>query len=101
MSTRRTSRFPRPGITLTRYAEDKATVKGRFWVAEGADGVTVEGLYLDGTNPGLLPSPTVNADRVTFRRNDVTSNHHSICFGLGHPDWGSAERTTDRVQPHP
>jgi parallel beta-helix repeat protein len=86
-------KISRPGIELTRYAGEKATVKGRLWVAEGADGVTVEGLYLDGTNPGLLPSPTINADGVTFRRNDVTNHHHSICFGLGHPDWGRAEGT--------
>jgi parallel beta-helix repeat protein len=86
-------KISRPGVTLTRYAEEKATVKGRLWVAEGADGVTVESLYLDGTNPGLLPSPTINADGVTFRRNDVTNYHHSICFGLGHPDYGRANGT--------
>jgi parallel beta-helix repeat protein len=84
----------RPGITLTRYAGDKATVKGRFWIAEGADNVTVEGLYFDGTNPNILPSPTINADGATFRRNDVTNYHHSICFALGHPDWGRADNTT-------
>jgi parallel beta-helix repeat protein len=83
-----------PGITLTRYAGEKATVKGRFWVAEGADNVTVEGLYLDGTNPNILPSPTINADGATFRRNDVTNYNHSICFSLGHPDWGRANNTT-------
>src|SRR5215216_2200606 len=71
-----------PGVTLTRYADDKATVKGRFWVAEGADGMTVEGIYLDGSNPGTLPSPSINADSVTFRRNDVTNYNHSICFSL-------------------
>jgi parallel beta-helix repeat protein len=84
----------RPGVTLTRYASDRAIVKGRFWVAEGADNVTVEGLYLDGTNPNILPSPTINADGVTFRRNDVTNYHRSICFALGHPDWGRADDTT-------
>src|SRR5215217_6229102 len=67
----------RPGITLTRYAGGKATVKGRVWIAAGADNVTVEGLYLDGTNPKLLPSPTINADGTTFRRNDVTNHNHS------------------------
>jgi parallel beta-helix repeat protein len=82
------------GITLTRYASDKATVKGRFWIAEGANNVTVEGLYLDGTNANILPSPTVNGDGATFRRNDVTNYNHSICFGLGHPDWGRADNTT-------
>jgi parallel beta-helix repeat protein len=84
----------RPGITLTRYAGDKATVKGRFWIAEGADDVTVEGLYLDGTNTNLLPSPSINADGVTFRRNDATNYNRSICFTLGHPDWGRADNTT-------
>lgn len=84
----------RPGITLTRYADEKAIVQGRFYIAEGADGVTVEGLYLEGTNAGALPSPTINADGVTFRRNDVTNHNHSICFSLGHPDWGRADRTT-------
>jgi parallel beta-helix repeat protein len=84
----------RPGITLTRHAGEKATVKGRFWVAEGADNVTVEGLYLDGTNPNILPSPTINANGATFRRNDVTNYNRSICFALGHPDWGRANNTT-------
>jgi parallel beta-helix repeat protein len=84
----------KPGITLTRYAGDKATVRGRFWVAEGADNVTVEGLYLDGTNDNILPSPSINADGATFRRNDVTNYNHSICFSLGHPDWGRADNTT-------
>ena len=87
-------RVSKPNITLTRYAAEKATVKGRFYVPEGADGVIVEGLYLDGTNPNGLPSPTINADGVTFRRNDVTNNHHSICFALGHPDWGRADNAT-------
>jgi parallel beta-helix repeat protein len=86
-------RVSKPNITLTRYAAEKATVKGRFYVPEGADDVTVEGLYLDGTNPGGLPSPTVNADGVTFRRNDVTNYNRSICFALGHPDWGRADNT--------
>jgi parallel beta-helix repeat protein len=83
----------RPGITLTRFGSERATVKGRLWVARGADGVTVEGLFLDGTNRDTLPSPTVNADKATFRRNDVTNNHHSICFDLGHQEWGRADNT--------
>jgi nitrous oxidase accessory protein NosD len=79
------------GITLTRFGAERATVKGRLWIARGADGVTVEGLYLDGTNRDDLPSPTINADGATFTRNDVTNNHRSICFVLGHPDWGRAD----------
>jgi hypothetical protein len=79
-----------PGVTLTRFGNERALVRGRFWIARGANGVTVEGLYLDGTNRDHLPSPTINASDATFRRNDVTNNHHSICFVLGHPDWGAA-----------
>jgi parallel beta-helix repeat protein len=84
----------RAGITLTRYAGETAVVKGRLWLVEGADGVTIEGLHLDGRNPAGLPSPTVNADDATFRRNDVTNDHTAICFVLGHPEWGRAEHTT-------
>jgi len=82
----------RPGITLTSYAGEKATVVGRFWVAQGANGVTVEGLYLNGKNASVLPSPTVNAADTTFIRNDVTNDHTGICFNLGHPNYGRAVR---------
>jgi nitrous oxidase accessory protein NosD len=84
-------RVDTPNITLTRFGAEHPTLRGRFWIARGANGVTVEGLYLDGTNREDLPSPTVNADGATFRRNDVTNNHRSICFDLGHPDWGRAD----------
>jgi hypothetical protein len=80
-----------PNITLTPFGGEHATLRGRFWIARGADGVTVEGLYLDGTNRDDLPSPTVNAENATFRRNDVFNDHRSICFALGHPDWGRAD----------
>jgi parallel beta-helix repeat protein len=80
-----------PGITLKSYAGERATLVGRLWVA--ANGVTVDGLWLDGTNSSDLPSPSVNAADVTFRNNDVTNNHTSICFSLGHPTYGSAVRT--------
>jgi parallel beta-helix repeat protein len=83
-------RIGTPNITLTRFGTEKATVRGRLYIAEGSNGVAVEGLYLDGTNDAGLPSPTVNADGVTFSRNDVTNNHTGICFALGHHDWGRA-----------
>jgi parallel beta-helix repeat protein len=83
-------RIGTPNITLTRFGSEKATVRGRLYIAEGSNGVSVEGLYLDGTNQAGLPSPTVNADGVTFSRNDVTNNHTGICFALGHQDWGRA-----------
>jgi parallel beta-helix repeat protein len=83
-------RIGTPNVTLTRVGDEKATLRGRLYVARGSNGVTIEGLYLDGTNAAGLPSPTVNADGVTFVRNDVTNNHTGICFALGHQDWGRA-----------
>ena len=71
----------RPGIRLTSYRGKRATLIGRLRVA--ADGVTVAALRLDGRNPRGLPSPTINADRVTFRGNNVSSRGTSSCFLLG------------------
>jgi hypothetical protein len=92
-------RLSRPGapgapLTIARYPGEKAIVKGRIAVMREADHVTFEGLYLDGTNGGRLPSPTVHADDVTFRRNDVTNHHTGICFALGDAGgtWGRAAR---------
>lgn len=81
-----------PGITLASYPGTRATLKGRLWVA--ADGVTVEDLNLDGSNPDIGPrSPTITAADVTFRNNDVTNNHGGTsCFGLG-SSYGRAVRT--------
>ena len=70
-----------PGIKLTSYPGERATVVGRLRVT--ANGVTVERLTLDGRNARDLPSPTINADNVVFRRNDVSSRDSSICFILG------------------
>lgn len=71
----------RHGIRLTSYRGKGATLIGRLRVA--ADGVTVDRLRLDGRNLRGLPSPTINADDVTFRRNDVSSRGASSCFLLG------------------
>ena len=70
-----------PGVGLTSYPGDQATVAGRLRVT--ADRVTVERLTLDGRNARDLPSPTINADDVVFRRNDVSSRDSGICFILG------------------
>ena len=70
-----------PGITLTSYPGERATLAGRLRVT--ADRVTVERLTLDGRNARDLPSPTINADDVVFRRNDVSSRRSGICFIFG------------------
>jgi Right handed beta helix region len=83
---------PAAPVTLRSRAGERATLRGRLWVAEGAADVVVEGLNLDGRNAGGLPSPTVNGDRVVFRGNDVTNYHTAICFVLGSATgWGVAE----------
>jgi hypothetical protein len=79
-------------VVLRGWPGERAVVSGRVWVARGADFVTVENLFLDGRNPGNLPSPTINASDVVFRSNDVTNGHTSICFNLGHADYGAADR---------
>jgi hypothetical protein len=80
------------GITLTAYPTEQATLVGRLWVKQGADGVTVSNLNLDGKNEGLLPSPTVNADNVKFLHDDVTNEHTEICFLIGSA-WGRTQGT--------
>jgi len=83
-----------PGVTLASFPGERAKLVGRLWIANGANRVTVEGLNLDGRNSRNLPSPTVNASDSVFRDNDVTNGHTAICFNLGHPSYGRADRTT-------
>jgi hypothetical protein len=70
-----------PSIRLTSYRGMGAVLIGRLRVA--ATGVKVDRLKLDGRNPRNLPSPTVNADDVVFRDNNVSSRGSSSCFLLG------------------
>ena len=80
------SRGGAPGapVTLTSASEtQRATLQGRFWIADSANDVRIEGLRLNGRNSSNLPSPTVNGDRITFVDNDVTNDHTTICFVLG------------------
>jgi len=75
------------------YPGEQAELAGRLWVARGADSVRFTGLRLNGANPNRLPSPTVNASDVRFDGNDITNDHSAICFVLGTPAYGRAERT--------
>jgi parallel beta helix pectate lyase-like protein len=80
------------GITLTAYTGEQATLVGRLWIQNGADGVTVTNLKLDGKNAALLPSPTVNGDNDRFIGDEVTNENTEICFVLG-SSWGRAQGT--------
>jgi parallel beta helix pectate lyase-like protein len=101
VSVRRGGRAGAP-VTLRGAPGVTATVRGRFWIANGANYVTVSYLHLDGRNATNLPSPTINADHSTFVYDDVTNNHaggvndgDGICFALGDANgvWGLATYT--------
>jgi nitrous oxidase accessory protein NosD len=70
-----------PGIRLTSYPGERAILAGRLRV--NAEGITIDHLTLDGRNLRDLPSPTINADGVTFRDNDMANRHTSSCLVLG------------------
>jgi len=80
-------------VTLTAYPGESAAIVGRFWIAQGANYVTVTGLGLDGKNADNLPSPTVNSNNDTFSYDDVTDEHTAICFNLGSDTYGVANNT--------
>lgn len=87
-------KFETPGTTLRSFPGERATIRGRIWVTREADGTVLEDLDLDGRNPRDLPSPTVNADDVVLRGNDITNAHTTICLSLGSADtFGRARRT--------
>lgn len=89
-------KFSRPNVTLTSRPGSRATLVGRVWIAEGANGVTVRNLKLDGRNAKNQASPVVNANKATFYNNEVTNRHTGICFLLGHDDFGRASGTVIR-----
>ncbi len=74
---------PGEPIVLAGAPGEAATLRGRLVIDDNANDVVVTGLRLDGRNEADLPSPTVNGDRVTFSRNDVTNENTTICFVLG------------------
>ena len=75
-------RIATPDITLTSYPGERATIVGRLWILPDGDRATVEQLDLDGRNGESLPSPTINAHRVTLAGNDVTNENTAICVSV-------------------
>jgi parallel beta-helix repeat protein len=86
------AKITEPGVVLTSYPDESATLAGRLWIEQGADGTVVEGLTLDGRNPETKPSPTVNADEVVLRDNDITNHHTSICVSVNDYSGGAPPR---------
>ncbi len=81
---------PGSPIRLVSAPGGQATIVGRLYVPQGSNDVVVSDLALDGRNASNLPSPTVNADRVIFTRDNVTDGHTGICFSIGSLGWGTA-----------
>lgn len=80
-------------ITLTSYPHERATIRGKLWITDSANFVTISRLSLDGRNEGNIPSPVVNGDDVILAHNEVTNHHTGICVDLGPHPYGRAWRT--------
>ena len=81
-----------PGVTLTSYPGEHATLRGRLRLNAGADGAVVENLLLDGRNPDDLLGPLIYADRVVLRGNEITNHNTAICVHIDDYPGESAPR---------
>ena len=71
-----------PGVKLTSYPGERATLRGRLRLNAGADGAVVENLLLDGRNPDDLVGPLIYADRVVLRGNEITNDNTAVCVHI-------------------
>lgn len=91
-----TARAP---MVLRSYPGQRATIRGRLYLARAAAHTTIEYLNLDGRSattacaPRRCPSPSVDADDTTFAHDDVTNAHTGICFDIGSETYGVAHDT--------
>jgi nitrous oxidase accessory protein NosD len=96
----------RSGITLASDPDRaRATLRGRLFVADSANDVTVRGLLLDGrpaqsSAEEQLPSPTINGDGARFVDNQVTNANTGICFVLGSEDGTARDTVIERNRIH-
>ena len=87
---------------LQSYPGERAEIKGRILISEGADYLMVKDLDFDGSggpksSEGFtLPSLTVNANNTRWCGNNVTNHHTGICFLVGDDDYGTATGTVVR-----
>ncbi len=70
-------------ITLASVAGVRATLQGRLIINAAADYLVVEGLLLNGKNPGNGVSPHLFADHVVLRNNHITTEGASSCLYVG------------------
>lgn len=75
-------------LTLRSLPGTRASLRGRVWVASGANFVVVSSMRLDGraiadTERNSLPSPTVNARSTVLIDNDISNARTRVCMVLG------------------
>lgn len=68
-----------PGVTLTSFPGERATLRGQLRFNVGATASVAENLDLDGRNVDDLLGPLIYADDVVLRGNDITNEHTAIC----------------------
>jgi len=86
----------RPGNPITMTSgpgSGRATLLGELYVPDGAADIVYANLKING-HTSFRVNPSVNGDRITFSNNDITDEHHGICFHLGKPGEGVAENIT-------
>jgi hypothetical protein len=79
-------------IMIRSYPDERAKLVGRVVVPAWADYVILWQLDLAGTNPGALPSPTIEGSSVTVADSDITNLHTADCVFVG-----SLEHPVDHV----
>jgi parallel beta-helix repeat protein len=88
---------PGAPLTLRSTPGERATIRGRLYVAQTAADVVVSHLLLDGVNMNMHASPIVNGDRVSLLWNEITNEHSGICILLGPGFEDPLERAIDPV----
>jgi parallel beta-helix repeat protein len=71
-----------PGVTLTSYPGERATLRGQLRFGYKADGSVAENMNLDGRNSDGLLGPLIYADDAVLRGNDITNHHQGICVAV-------------------
>jgi parallel beta-helix repeat protein len=71
-----------PGVTLTSYPGERATLRGQLRIGYKADGSVAENMNLDGRNSDDLLGPLIYADNAVLRGNDITNHHTMICVAV-------------------
>lgn len=81
-----------PIVMTSGPGSGRATIVGEIYLPPDSHDVTYRNLSLDGQS-SFRVSPNILGDRISFLSNDVTDNHHAICFHLGKAGEGVAENT--------